>query len=132
MPKRILLAGAALVLAAFAHANPPGDDGPAYGSANAWANLPTGVRYPEGITANPANGDIFVGTFDFGPNPNKLVRIGRNGNVEAQKDFGGAPLLGLGFANGKVYIGTRGDNKGGATGSTSRDGELDVYGLKPN
>ena len=36
------------------------------------------------------------------------------------------------IANGKVYIGTRGDNRGGAAGSTSKDGELDVYGLKPN
>ncbi len=36
------------------------------------------------------------------------------------------------IANGKVYVGTRGDNVGGATGSTSKDGELDVYGLKPN
>jgi hypothetical protein len=35
-------------------------------------------------------------------------------------------------ANGKVYIGTRGNNTGGNTGSTSKDGELDVYGLKPN
>jgi hypothetical protein len=36
------------------------------------------------------------------------------------------------IANGKVYVGTRGNNKGGTTGSTSKDGELDVYGLKPN
>jgi Putative Ig domain len=35
-------------------------------------------------------------------------------------------------ANGRVYVGTRGDNRGGGTGSTSKDGELDVYGLKPN
>jgi Putative Ig domain len=35
------------------------------------------------------------------------------------------------IANGKVYIGTRGNNTGGAYGSTSRSGELDVYGLKP-
>jgi hypothetical protein len=34
-------------------------------------------------------------------------------------------------ANGKVYIGTRGNNTGGAAGSTSVSGELDVYGLKP-
>jgi hypothetical protein len=34
-------------------------------------------------------------------------------------------------ANGKVYIGTRGNNTGGAYGSTSASGELDVYGLKP-
>jgi hypothetical protein len=36
------------------------------------------------------------------------------------------------IANGKVYVGTRGNNKGGAVGSTSRAGELDVYGLQPN
>jgi hypothetical protein len=36
------------------------------------------------------------------------------------------------IANGKVYIGTRGNNTGGALGSTSIAGELDVYGLQPN
>jgi len=36
------------------------------------------------------------------------------------------------IANGKVYIGTRGNNTGGVYGSTSVSGELDVYGLKPN
>jgi hypothetical protein len=36
------------------------------------------------------------------------------------------------IANGKVYIGTRGNNTGGALGSTSVAGELDVYGLQPN
>jgi IPT/TIG domain len=35
-------------------------------------------------------------------------------------------------ANGKVYVGTRGNNTGGVEGSTSVSGELDVYGLKPN
>jgi hypothetical protein len=35
-------------------------------------------------------------------------------------------------ANGKVYVGTRGNNTGGVFGSTSVSGELDVYGLKPN
>ncbi len=35
-------------------------------------------------------------------------------------------------ANGKVYVGTRGDNKGGAMASTAKPGQLDVYGLKPN
>jgi hypothetical protein len=34
------------------------------------------------------------------------------------------------IANGKVYIGTRGNNTGGPYGSTSVSGELDVYGLK--
>ena len=35
-------------------------------------------------------------------------------------------------ANGKIYVGTRGNNIGGVTGSTSTPGELDVYGLKSN
>ncbi len=35
-------------------------------------------------------------------------------------------------ANGKVYIGTRGNNAGGADNSTSIPGELDVYGILPN
>jgi hypothetical protein len=35
-------------------------------------------------------------------------------------------------ANGKVYVGTRGNNAGGVPGSTSIAGELDVYGLRSN
>jgi hypothetical protein len=35
-------------------------------------------------------------------------------------------------ANGKVYVGTRGNNIGGDTPSTTIPGELDVYGLIPN
>ena len=34
------------------------------------------------------------------------------------------------IANGKVYVGTRGNNKG-VLGATSISGELDIYGLKP-
>jgi hypothetical protein len=36
------------------------------------------------------------------------------------------------IANGKAYVGTRGNNTGGALGSTTVAGELDVYGLQPN
>jgi hypothetical protein len=36
------------------------------------------------------------------------------------------------IANGKVYVGTRGNNTGGVHGSTAVSGELDVYGLKSN
>ena len=35
-------------------------------------------------------------------------------------------------ANGKVYVGTRGNNAGDVFGSTSVSGEVDVYGLKPD
>jgi hypothetical protein len=75
-------------------------------SVRRFATLPDGVRFPEGITANPANGDIYVATFDFGPNTNKLLRYNRHGRLVAQRDFGGTPLLGLGFdsVHNKVYI----------------------------
>ena len=68
-----------------------------------FATLPDGVRFPEGIAASP-KGDIYVGTFDFGPNANKLVRFNPDGSVAAVKDFGGTPLLGLEFRQNKVYI----------------------------
>jgi hypothetical protein len=35
-------------------------------------------------------------------------------------------------ANGKVFVGTRGNNQGGADNSTPTPGELDIYGLLPN
>lgn len=75
-------------------------------AAQLFARLPEGVRFPEGITANQANGDIFVSTFDFGPNSNKLLRFRKNGELLAQRDFGGTPLLGLEFnpVDNKVYI----------------------------
>jgi len=64
--------------------------------------LPDGVQHPEGITANPANGDIYVSTFTA---PFKLLRYNRHGRLLSQRDFG-QPLLGLEFDrnNNKVYI----------------------------
>jgi len=35
-------------------------------------------------------------------------------------------------ANGRVYVGTRGNNTGGTDASSSTPGELEVYGLFPN
>ena len=70
----------------------------------------------EGITANPANGDVFVGTFDGGAD-NKLLRFDRQGRLQASRSFGPTPLLGLAFnpADGKIYIAAVGDFVG--TGS---------------
>jgi hypothetical protein len=65
-----------------------------------FAVLPQGVTNPEGITANPANGDIYVSTFVA---PIKLLRYNRHGRLLAQRDFA-QPLLGLEFRNNKVYI----------------------------
>lgn len=75
-------------------------------AAETFIVLPDGVRFPEGITANPSNGDIYVATFDFGPNSNKLLRFDKSGHLVAQRDFGGTPLLGLEFnpPDKKVYI----------------------------
>jgi hypothetical protein len=36
------------------------------------------------------------------------------------------------IANGKVYVATRGNNKGGGYRLWSKSGELEVYGLKPD
>ena len=77
-----------------------------------FATLPNGVRFPEGITADPDSGEVYVGTFDF-TSPNKLLRFGRHGQLLAQVDFGGAPLLGLEFdrRHDKVYIANLGASK---------------------
>ena len=86
-----------------------------------FAVLPDGVRFPEGIAANPANGDIYVATFDFG-NPNKLLRYNRRGELLAKRDFGNTPLLGLIFdpAKGKVYIANAGDLAGAGAAKIQR------------
>src|SRR5712691_10802995 len=75
-----------------------------------FAVLPDGVRFPEGITANPANGDIYVATFDGG-NQNRLLRYNRHGTLVASRDFGITPLLGLEFdrVHNKVYVLNVGD-----------------------
>ena len=104
MLKQLLIAGLAASAMAMGAEASAESAGPASSEVSTFTNLPEGVRFPEGITADPATGQLYVGTFDFGPNSNKLVRIGRDGRTIAQKDFGGTPLLGLGFANGKVYI----------------------------
>lgn len=88
-------------------------------AAKRFATLPDGVRFPEGITANPKNGDIYVGTFDAPPNnrPNKLLRFDRHGHLVASRDFGNTPLLGLEFdrVNNKVYIANVGNFAGVAS-----------------
>lgn len=75
-------------------------------AARRFAVLPDGARFPEGITANPKTEEIYVGTFDFGPNSNKLLRFNKYGELVAQRDFGVTPLLGLQFNHWdkKIYI----------------------------
>jgi hypothetical protein len=99
---------AAIAAATIAYAD---DDRNRREGVHHFATMPDGVRFPEGITANPTNGDIIVGTLDFGPNRNKLVRFDRHGRVQAVRDFGATPLLGLEFRAGKVYIANLGAGK---------------------
>jgi DNA-binding beta-propeller fold protein YncE len=76
-------------------------------AAEKFVVLPKGVRFPEGITANPKTEEIYVGTFDGDPERNnKLLRFNKNGQLVAQRDFGATPLLGLRFGpwDHKVYI----------------------------
>jgi len=105
-----LLAGIVSLLLAAGAAWAEGGPDDERGQVRRFVALPDGVRLPEGITANPANGDIYVGTFDGG-NQNKLLRYSRQGKLLATRDFGPTPLLGLEFdsVHRKVYIANVGD-----------------------
>jgi DNA-binding beta-propeller fold protein YncE len=87
-------------------------------AARRFAVLPDGARFPEGITANPKTEEIYVGTFDFGPNSNALLRFNKYGQLVAQRDFKETPLLGLEFNpwDKKIYIA----NVGALVGEASK------------
>ena len=92
-------------------------------AAKKFASLPDGVAYPEGITADPKSGQIYVGTFNPG-GTNKLLRFSPYGQLLAQREFGSTPLLGLAFnpTEGKVYI----CNAGALVGGTSMVQRIDA------
>lgn len=73
-----------------------------------FAELPNGVRYPEGLAANPHNGEIYVGTFDArqpaSVRNNQLLRYASDGKLLAQRSFSATPLTGIGYADGQIYI----------------------------
>jgi len=83
------------------------------GGAQLFATIPDGLRFPEGLTVNPATREVIVGTFDTDAGrPNKLLRFEHNGRLVAQRSFAGA-LLGLAFhaASGKIYVANFGASK---------------------
>lgn len=89
-------------------------------AAEEFTTLPDVANFPEGITANPDNGDIYVGTFEFdesGNETNVLLRFNNNGKLEALRMFGNIPLLGLAFnsRDNKVYVCSVGNFQGVAS-----------------
>ena len=76
-------------------------------TARKFAHLPDGAAFPEGVAIDPVSGDVFVSTADFTfstGQPNRVLRFDKNGNLEAMRDIGGAPVLGLLFDQGWVYF----------------------------
>lgn len=73
-----------------------------------FAELPQGMRHPEGIAVDPESGEFFVGTFDArtpeSARNNVLVRYSAQGEVVAQRSFDATPLTGVAFRDGKVYV----------------------------
>ena len=71
--------------------------------AKKFATMPADGFLPEGITINPNNGEVIVGTF-FGTI--NLVRFSSTGNQIAAITVPGGPLLGIAYnpADGKIYI----------------------------
>ena len=85
-------------------------------AAEIFATLPADLRFPEGITANPSNGDVYVGNFDGGV-ANSIVRFDSNGGFVARADLGITPLLDLAFnsRDNMVYFCSVGDFTGGSS-----------------
>jgi len=96
--------------------------------AKKFAVMPADGFQPEGITINPNNGDVIVGTF-FGTI--NLVRFSSTGNQIAAITILGGPLLGLAYnpADGKIYICSADDLAGGPAASRIRRINPDFTGL---
>ncbi|AWM92523.1 hypothetical protein DJ564_17725 [Pseudomonas sp. 31-12] len=79
-----------------------------YGPVKPFAELPEGVRNPEGLAVNPLNGEVYVGTFDVRApatlRNNQLLRYSADGKLLAQRDFGQTPLTGVEFKGNQIYI----------------------------
>jgi hypothetical protein len=78
-------------------------------AAERFATLPPEADFPEGLTADPATGDLFVGTFDVKPDgsgSNFILRFDRRGKLRAQLTLGLIPVTGLAFnpVDKKVYF----------------------------
>lgn len=88
-------------------------------AAKRFATMTEDANFPEGITVNPANGDIYVSTFHFGGD-NFLVRFDKSGRFISQTADLFAPILGLAFntVDDMVYFCFVDDFTGGANGGS--------------
>lgn len=78
--------------------------------------------------SSPGCGPAVLHAYDAS---NIARELWNSGNSSADKAGNAVKFAVPTIANGKVYVGTRGNNTGGTFGSTSVSGALDVYGLKP-
>lgn len=82
--------------------------GPIRIAVQPFVTLPADVRHPEGLAANPKNGDLYVGTFDArepaSDRNNQILRYSAAGKLQARYSFGPTPLTGIEYADGKLYI----------------------------
>jgi len=82
--------------------------GPRLVAVQPFVTLPADIRHPEGLASNPANGDLYVGTFDArepaAERNNQVLRYSAGGKLLARYRFGPTPLTGIEFAQGKLYI----------------------------
>lgn len=82
--------------------------GPLRPSVERFVLLPADVRQPESLAADPASGELYVGTFDARtPEParnNRLLRYSPQGRLLAQRAFGATPLTGIAYFESKLYV----------------------------
>ncbi|PPE72526.1 hypothetical protein C3942_18480 [Solimonas fluminis] len=106
MNKRMSLI--ALPLALLLPLQPQAAEGPLRIAVERFVQLPADVRQPEGITADPATGEIYVGSFDArmpeSSRNNQLLRYSPDGKLLGRRRFGTTPLTGLAYRDGQVYI----------------------------
>lgn len=73
-----------------------------------FALLPDDFRHPESLAVNPANGDVFVGSFDArlpeSSRLNQIVRLSPQGQLLARYPLGPTPVTGLAFADDHIYF----------------------------
>jgi sugar lactone lactonase YvrE len=102
-----ILAACALIGAAEASSQEAVITAPLLGDR--FVTLPPEANFPEGLAADPATGDLFVGTFDVQPDgsgSNYLLRYNKVGQLLAELPLGVIPVTGLAFnpRDRKVYF----------------------------